>query len=50
MRFLIYNEVGGGLAPHVDLSRTDLQGRTTTHTFILYLTNNRVRLDYMVIT
>ena len=42
MRFLIYNEPGGGLPPHVDLSRTDLRQRTTTHTFILYLTDNGV--------
>ncbi|KAL1510507.1 hypothetical protein AB1Y20_006811 [Prymnesium parvum] len=42
MRFLIYNEAGGGLPPHYDLSRTDLRQRTTTHTFILYLTDNRV--------
>lgn len=41
MRFLVYNEAGGGLPPHVDLSRTDLRGRTTTHTFILYLTHCR---------
>ncbi|EOD27178.1 putative transketolase [Emiliania huxleyi CCMP1516] len=37
MRFLLYAEAGGGLPPHVDLSRTDATGRTSTHTFILYL-------------
>lgn len=37
MRFLHYRHVGGGLPPHVDLSRTDLAGRRSTHTFILYL-------------
>jgi len=38
MRFLLYAEAGGGLPPHLDLSRTDAKGRTSTHTFILYLT------------
>merc|ERR1719458_597788 len=37
MRFLHYVEVGGGLPPHVDLSRTGIDGRRSTHTFILYL-------------
>merc|ERR1712151_850019 len=37
MRFLHYAEVGGGLPPHLDLARTDGQGRRSTHTFILYL-------------
>ena len=37
MRCLLYAEAGGGLPPHVDLSRTDATGRTSTHTFILYL-------------
>ena len=39
MRFLLYAEAGGGLPPHVDLTRTDHRGRTSTHTFILYLTD-----------
>ena len=38
MRYLQYAEVGGGLPPHVDLSRTR-DGRTSTCTFILYLTD-----------
>jgi hypothetical protein len=38
MRFLLYQEVGGGLPPHVDLARTDELGRRSTHTFIFYLT------------
>mmetsp|Transcript_11254 Transcript_11254/g.20906 ORF Transcript_11254/g.20906 Transcript_11254/m.20906 type:complete len:568 (-) Transcript_11254:1366-3069(-) len=37
MRFLSYEEQGGYLAPHVDLSRTDFSGHVSTHTFILYL-------------
>jgi hypothetical protein len=37
MRFLHYDYEGGSLPPHVDLSRTDADGRTSTHTFILYL-------------
>lgn len=38
MRFLHYAEVGGYLAPHVDLSRTDaLTAKRSTHTFLLYL-------------
>lgn len=37
MRFLHYAEVGGALPPHVDLARTDISGRRSTHTFILYL-------------
>ena len=39
MRFLCYNEAGGGLPPHVDLSRTRRDGRTSRCTFILYLTD-----------
>ena len=39
MRFLQYAEVGGGLPPHVDLSRTRRDGRTSRCTFILYLTD-----------
>ncbi|KAG9415793.1 hypothetical protein AC1031_000172 [Aphanomyces cochlioides] len=39
MRFLHYNEVGGSLPPHVDLSRTDIHGVTSTKTFILYLSS-----------
>ncbi|RHY13823.1 hypothetical protein DYB25_000485 [Aphanomyces astaci] len=38
MRFLHYTDVGGSLPAHVDLSRTDLQGVTSTKTFIIYLT------------
>ncbi|KAF0688341.1 Aste57867_20053 [Aphanomyces stellatus] len=38
MRFLHYHDVGGSLPPHVDLSRTDLHGVTSTKTFIIYLT------------
>ena len=39
MRYLVYAEVGGGLPPHVDLSRTRRDGRTSRCTFILYLTD-----------
>ncbi|KAF0712520.1 hypothetical protein AaE_012002, partial [Aphanomyces astaci] len=38
MRFLHYTDVGGSLPAHVDLSRTDLQGVTSTKIFIIYLT------------
>ncbi len=38
MRFLCYDEPGGGLAPHVDLARTDEQGLRSNYTFIIYLT------------
>jgi hypothetical protein len=37
MRFLHYEEVGGELAPHIDLARTDNAGKRSTHTFLLYL-------------
>ena len=37
MRFLHYQEVGGELPPHIDLARTDMTGRRSTHTFLLYL-------------
>lgn len=37
MRFLCYRQPGGYLVPHIDLSRTDTAGRTSTHTFLLYL-------------
>jgi hypothetical protein len=37
MRILAYNDVGGDLPPHTDLSRTDTHGRKSTHTFLLYL-------------
>lgn len=40
MRYLHYLQVGGSLAPHVDLSRTNEDDQvTSTHTFILYLSN-----------
>ena len=39
MRFLLYAEAGGGLPPHVDLTRTRADGRTSKCTFILYLTD-----------
>ena len=39
MRYLIYAEAGGGLPPHTDLSRNDLDGRASRCTFILYLTD-----------
>ena len=39
MRFLLYAEAGGGLPPHLDLSRTDVHGRHSRCTFILYLTD-----------
>ena len=38
MRFLNYADSGGWLAPHIDLSRLDQNGRRSTHTFLLYLT------------
>ena len=38
MRFLNYEDSGGSLAPHIDLSRVDEKGRRSTHTFLLYLT------------
>ena len=38
MRFLNYNQPGGELLPHIDLTKVDtLSGRRSTHTFILYL-------------
>ncbi|KAK3289599.1 hypothetical protein CYMTET_2977 [Cymbomonas tetramitiformis] len=37
MRFLHYGSPGGTLVPHVDLTRTDLNGRTSRFTFLLYL-------------
>eukprot|EP00980_Cylindrotheca_fusiformis_P013879 scaffold3598_cov115-Cylindrotheca_fusiformis.AAC.15 len=41
MRFLLYNESGATLAPHVDLCRVDHStGLRSTHTFIVYLTSN----------
>ena len=39
MRFLHYADEGGSLPAHTDLSRTDGDGRTSTHTFLLYLTD-----------
>ena len=36
MRFLHYTEVGGALPPHVDLTRTDVNGVVSKYTFILY--------------
>ena len=48
MRYLKYNLIGGDLAPHTDLSKTMLDGickqpRTSTHTFIIYLSTS---VDY----
>ena len=38
MRFLNYDQPGGELLPHVDLTKVDpASGRRSTHTFILYL-------------
>lgn len=38
VRFLHYAEAGGYLAPHIDLSRTDIvTGKRSSHTFLLYL-------------
>ena len=38
MRFLHYTEAGAVLAPHIDLSRTDLRSaQRSTHSFLLYL-------------
>lgn len=40
MRFLNYSQRGGELAPHIDLSKTDiLSKKRSSHTFILYLTD-----------
>eukprot|EP00658_Telonema_sp_P-2_P040052 TRINITY_DN28657_c0_g1_i1.p1 TRINITY_DN28657_c0_g1~~TRINITY_DN28657_c0_g1_i1.p1 ORF type:complete len:617 (+),score=93.29 TRINITY_DN28657_c0_g1_i1:152-2002(+) len=39
MRFLDYSLPGAWLAPHIDLSRQDHDGRRSTHTFLLYLTS-----------
>ena len=39
MRFLDYDKVGGSSPPHTDLCRATLDGRSSTHTFILYLTD-----------
>ncbi|CAD7957254.1 unnamed protein product [Amoebophrya sp. A120] len=36
MRFLNYHTAGGAVSRHTDLSRTDAQGFTSTHTFLLY--------------
>ena len=38
MRYLNYAEMGGSLAPHVDLARTDEKGLRSNFTFIIYLT------------
>lgn len=40
MRFLHYEYVGGELPVHVDLARRDIDGKSSTHTFILYLQTN----------
>ncbi|CAD7937538.1 unnamed protein product [Amoebophrya sp. A25] len=37
MRFLYYDKPSSAVPPHTDLCRTDDEGRTSTHTFILYL-------------
>lgn len=40
MRFLNYNQPGGVLLPHIDLTKTDAStGQRSTHTFILYTRN-----------
>merc|ERR1712048_208453 len=39
MRFLSYPEPGGALPPHVDLARTCADGRRSTYSFLLYLTD-----------
>ena len=39
MRFLIYAEAGGGLPPHVDLSRMRRDGKFSKCTSLLYLTD-----------
>jgi hypothetical protein len=41
-RFLCYKQ-GGRLPPHVDLSRSNADGCTSTHTFILYLSGGAAR-------
>lgn len=38
-RFLCYDRPGDALPPHVDLRRTDGDGRRSTHTMLLYLTD-----------
>ena len=43
MRFVRYKFVGGDLAAHIDLSRTDAaDGTISTHTFLLYTTDNKI--------
>lgn len=39
MRFLTYSHAGSCSPPHTDLSRRTQDGRCSTHTFLLYLTN-----------
>ena len=39
MRFLIYAEAGGGLPPHIDLSRMRRDGKFSKCTLLLYLTD-----------
>lgn len=39
MRFLYYDQEGGCSPPHTDLCRNTLDGRSSTHTFILYLSD-----------
>ena len=39
MRFLNYSLAGSSSPPHVDLSRRTKDGRRSTHTFLLYLTD-----------
>ena len=39
MRFLRYSSLGACSPPHVDLSRKTADGRCSTHTFLLYLTD-----------
>lgn len=37
MRYLYYDRPSSAVPPHTDLARTDASGRTSTHTFVLYL-------------
>ena len=39
MRFLKYSAIGACSPPHIDLSRKTADGRCSTHTFLLYLSD-----------